>query len=412
MAAWVKRLAWVVALGASSAIARAADPFSVNAQTTSGSPQAVTASGSSLPDLVSNLIKSESQFAPLADRNISAGLRYGNVNNAIVITRNSTGTSATVAIPSINFQKTFTAGNSHDLNKQVEDFARKNGASTYGRFIRSIDQQSDLGLIDGNPLAATSLLAGQAYHQFGLMPEPFQPGQRWPNPLDQVAVPRLSFDLGGGATHSATGNGYFGRGEFSFGLRFSDRVGLALATPFLYREIGGANSFEAGEEVSLPILLLPPNGDRTFSWLLTPTASGGAAGSLDMASGGTFVGGSITSSLSYQFSGFVFTLANHFSYFHGLAVGGGQYKLDTDLEQELFKNGVKVTRFFGNSLFIDAGVTYTNSLQKAAVREYWSPEAGVGYRFSENAGLRVGYAGDFGPGFVVNGGSVQFYFNY
>ena len=298
--------------------ARADDPFGVNAQTTSGTPQSVTASGSSLPDLVSNLIKNQGQFSSLANQNISAGLRYGNLNNAILVTRNAAGTSATVSIPSINFSKVFTAANQHDLNKQIEDFARKNGANTYGRFIRSINQTSDLGIVDGNPVAATALMAGQAYRQFGLLPEPFVPGERWPDPLDQVATPRLAFDLGGGSTHSATGNGYFGSGAFSFGFRFGDRVGLTLTTPFMYRETEGANAFEVGEEVSLPIMIFARQGEGTLS----------------------------------------------------------------------------------------------NFLQKADVKEYWTPTAGVGIRFDEHAGLRVGYSGDFGHGFTVNGGSVQFYFNY
>lgn len=406
------RIFFVGAVSVLATVARAGDPFVVNAQTTSGTPQSVTASGSSLPDLVSNLIKSEGSFSSLSNQNVSAGLRYGNVNNAILVTRNAAGTSASVSIPSINFTKQFTAANQHDLNKQIEDYARKNGATTYGKFIRSIDQQSDLGIVDGNPLAATALMAGQAYKQFGLLPEPFMPGERRPDPLDQVATPRLAFDLGGGSTHSATGNGYFADGAFSFGLRFGDRVGLTLATPFMYREIQGANAFEIGEEVSLPILIVPSQGNRTLSWLVTPTAAGGVAGSLDLAAGGTFVGGGVTSSLSYQLDGFIFTLANHASYFHGVPVSAGRYKLDTALDQEVLKNGVKVTRYFGNALFVDAGVTYTNFLEKAAVKEYWTPTAGVGVRFNERAGLRVGYAGDFGHGFTVNGGSVQFYFNY
>ncbi|HWE02027.1 MAG TPA: hypothetical protein VG326_06415, partial [Tepidisphaeraceae bacterium] len=120
----------------------------------------------------------------------------------------------------------------------------------------------------------------------------------------------------------------------------------------------------------------------------------------------------ITSSLSFQLDSFVFTLADSYAYFHGFPISVGAYHFESNIDQELLKNGLKITKFFGNSLFVDASMTYSQFLQRADIRQYWSPAAGFGVRFSSHAGLRVGYACDFSRDFVVNGGNLDFYLNY
>ena len=394
-----------------TSISRADAPFGITAQSTSGTPQTITSSGSSVVDLVRNVIKDESQFSALSNQGVSASLRYGGINNAIQFSKNASNTSTTVSIPSIHFTRTFTGANAADVEKQIEDFAKKNGASIYGDFLRSINEHSTLGVADGNPLATTALLADYSYSLFGLQPAPFA----FEDPMDKLdatAEPRWRFDSWGGVSHADTGDGYFAGGAFTLAFRFTDRVGLSLATPFTYRNVGGASIFDVGEEVSLPILAIKPKGDRTISWLITPTFIAGAGGSIDAAAGGIFLGGGATSSLSYQLSTFTFTLANQLDYFHGVPIQIGDYKFDTNLNQEVLKNGLKVTKIFGRTFFVDASITRSDFLQGAAIDHYWTPAAGVGVRFGANAGLRVGYFGDFAHGFNVNGGDIQLYLNH
>jgi hypothetical protein len=390
---------------------RADDPFLITAQSTTGTPKTVIVSGSSIVDLVRNAIKNESQFATLANQGVSANLRYGGINSAIQFSKNASNTSTTVSIPSIHFTRTFTGANASDVEKQIENFAKKNGANIYGDFLRHINEHSTLGVTDGNPLATTALLADYSYTLFGLQPAPFafeDPMDR----LDATAEPRWRFDSWGGVSHTDSGDGYFAGGAFTLAFRFGDRVGLSLATPFTYRNVDGASIFDVGEEVSLPILAIKPKGDRTLSWLITPTFIAGAGGSIDAASGGIFMGGGATSSLSYQLSTFTFTLANQLDYFHGVPIQIGDYKFDTNLNQEVLKNGLKVTKIFGRTLFVDASITRSDFLQRAAIDHYWTPGAGAGIRLGDNAGLRIGYVGDFARRFNVNGGDIQLYLNY
>src|SRR6185437_14268168 len=165
------------------------------------------------------------------------------LNNAVIVTKNAADTSATLTIPSIGFTKTFTGTNSKDLEKQILDFARKDGAHVYGNFIRSLNATTDLGVTDGNPLATTALLANQSFLQFGLQPAPVPPGEGIPNPLDQVATSNIRFDFSAGYSHTHTGSGYYATGAFSLGFKFGDRVALVFDTPFSYRNVQGADVY-------------------------------------------------------------------------------------------------------------------------------------------------------------------------
>ena len=102
--------------------ALAQDPFAINAQTTSGPPTQVTATGSSMVDLVENLIESQQQFSNFQNQAFTASLDYGRVSDAIQFQRNAAGTSATVTIPSTGFSRTFTGADEAAVRKQIEDF--------------------------------------------------------------------------------------------------------------------------------------------------------------------------------------------------------------------------------------------------------------------------------------------------
>ena len=405
------RFAALLVLLVTNPAAFAQDLFNVSAQTTSGTPQTVNVAGSNLTDLVSQLIRNQDQFSTLQNRDISASLRYANISNAITIQKNATSTSASVIIPSIGLNKTFVAANSDDLKNQIIDYVKNNGATVYGKFLRVVNEQSDVGVTDGNPLAATAMLADHQYFTFGIDPAPFEAPET-PNRLDSVSTPRFRFDAGGGIEHTRIGDGYFVRGALDTAFRFTDQLGLVFSTPFVYRNIEGGNIYQVGEEVALPIGIIPGRGNGGLAWTLAPYGTVGAAGSVELAAGGTFAGGGVTSSLAYTLGGFTFTLADHFSFFRGYPVHFGDYHFHTDLQQQVLKNGLKVSKTFAGSVVLDAQLTYTNFLERADIRDYWSPGAGVSLRFGAHAGLRVGYQADLAGTLRVHEGDLFLYVNY
>ena len=222
----------------------------------------------------------------------------------------------------------------------------------------------------------------------------------------------LRLDLNGGYFESGDGNGYFAQATLHKDFRINDRVGLSFGLMVNYRNQEDAQAYHIGSEVALPVLILPSTGDRSFSWQLTPAFLSGGSGSVDLAAGGLFYGGGITSSVSYRFDPFTVTMANHYSFFQGYPVGVGGYHFDTEVNQQLLKNGFKVTYALNPGCGLEFGATYTNFLNASRVRNYWSPDGGIVFRLGDNGGLRIAYQGDFTGGFRDNGGVIQFFFGY
>jgi hypothetical protein len=390
--------------------ASAADPFVLTAETTSGTPSSVTASGHSLPDLVSNLVTTKDRFASFDGAAFRASLDYGGVRNALRFQQNAAGTSATVSIPSTGFSRTFTGSSEGEVRDKIRDFLLKGGAREYARFLRTVNERSLIGVTDGNPLAATAILANTSFYKFGLQRGPFDAGGTI------YAAPEgggLRFDFGGGYANTDDGDGYFLAASLSSVTRLTRNVGLSFSTPFVYREVEGAQVFTGGFEAALPIVLTAPYTGRGATWQLTPGFLSGATGSVDLAAGGTFLGGGITSSLAVPLGdAATITVGNGFYFFEGYPIHVADYEWDTDLSQQVLKNGIKFTQALGPGAFADVSITHTAFLQDAATRTYLTPGAAIGLRFNRTSGLRVAYQGDFADGFNSHGGTVTLFFNY
>ena len=403
-------LAAVAALVATTSTVRADDPFVLTAETTTGSPIAITASGSSLPDLVDDLVSRENEFGAFEGEAFTASLDYGRVREAIRFQQNATGTSATVTIPSTGFSRTFTGDNEREVRDQIRDFLLKEGAKEYARFLRTVNQHSLIGVADGNPLAATALLANASFFKFGLQRSPYDAGGT------VYAAPRgggLRFDLGGGFASTDDGDGFFVSAALSSVTRFNRHVGLSLSSPFTYRRVEDAEVFLGGFEAALPVVITAPRTGRGATWQVTPSFLSGAAGSLDLAAGGTFLGGGVTSSLAVPFGEHAtVTVGNGIYFFEGYPIDVGDYEFDTELSQQIVKNGVKFTRALGRAFFADASLTHTAFLREAALDSYLTPGAAIGLRFNRTSGVRVAYQGDHGDGFSSHGGTVTVFFNY
>lgn len=398
---------FAVALSA-AAHATAQAPFVVSAQTTSGPPSQVTASGSSIVDLVQNVVESKAQFAAFEDQAFNASLDYGRVTDAIRLQRNAAGTSATVTLPSTGFSRTFTGNDEDEVREKIEDFLLKEGAKEYARFLKTVNERSLLGVTDGNPQAATAVLSTSSFSKFGLQRSPLDAGSlAGGTPFGGG----LRLDLTGGLIDTDEGDGLYATGALSSVSRLGDRIGLSVALPFGYREVEDAKVYMGGIELGLPVVILKPLIGRGAVWQVTPNVVGAAAGSEDLGAGGMFFGGGITSSLSLPFGDTAaITVGNGLYLYEGFPLDIGEYEFDTDLSQQVMKHGIKLTQNLG-PLFVDAGVTYTDFLQASAIDNYLSPTIGIGAGLG-SLGLRVAYQGDFGDDYRSHGGMVSVYLNY
>src|SRR5688500_18219613 len=277
----------------------AAEPFSLTA---SGGGQTITATGDNVVDLAGNLMDAEEQFLALDNEDVTGSLRYGGLNNAVLFTRNAAGTNATLTIPSTGFSRTFTAANEDELEDEIRDFFEQEGADAYADFLAEINKQTSLGVNDGNPLATTALLADMGFYRFGFITR--RPGG------EGIPLP-AGFDvrIAGGVSDADAGNddddelsGSFASLGLGASFRFGDRVALTWANNFRYREVEGAQVYQYGSNLALPIALIPGN-EGGLSWRIAPAFVGGFGGSWDLAAGGILVGGQITNSVSLHGGG-------------------------------------------------------------------------------------------------------------
>lgn len=383
---------------------RADDLFTLNARSTADPTISVTATGENLVDLVGNLIETEEEFISLANQNVAGSLDYAGVEDAILFTRNAAGTRATLRIPSTGLDRTFSADEEEELEEQIEDFIKADGAEEWARFLREINERSLVGISDGNPLATTARLSDAAFYRFGLLPNPFRAAED-----GALTTSEWRAELGGGRIEADTINGHFAILRLSTAFRLSDNVAFAFVSPLGWRSYEGSDVFDGGTVLALPIGLLIPEGESGWGWTLTPTVAAGIGASFDMSAGSMLWGGGITSSLSYYSGPLTVTLANQFSAYEGRPLDIGEYEFETDVSQRILKNGLRVVYEIGDG-FVDGGLTHTRFLEDAAVEDYVSPTAGVGLRLGESSGVRLSYRGDYADDFRTHAGWVHLFF--
>ncbi len=156
------------ALAALPGLVQASDLFQVTAITTSGAPLTISAGGENMPDLIENVINTQGDFAQLGSRDFSGTLTYAGVPNAMIVDVNAEGTQAVLRIPSTGLVKVFNAANREDLEDQVVDWIKEDGSSEYAKFLREIEKESLVGVVDGNPSSATAFMANHIFDRYAL----------------------------------------------------------------------------------------------------------------------------------------------------------------------------------------------------------------------------------------------------
>lgn len=375
-----------------------------------GTTNQVKAGGSSVLNLITNLSNNEAQFTPFGNQNYTAALNYAGISNAMKITQSFDAAGHRIInlkVPSVGVNRTFSSANG-DLGQQIKDYLKTDGLADLGRFQQIVDQTSLAGVVDGNPMAATALLADAGYQQFALHP---RPGGGNSDDSSLAGHGQSWYSVQGGAVDAGGVSGAYVNFNIASEYHFNDHVALAFNAPGRWLTLQGANVFMGGALLGLPINIIPGDGGNGVAWQVTPAAHAGLVGSADFASGGLIYGGQVNSSLNYTIDGLTFTLADEAGYFHGASLDIAGYNFSTDLDQWVFKNGVQITKTWGH-FFIDASGTWTNFLRNAYVDGYLTPEAGLGFRWGKNNanGIRIAYTGNFGNHYHTNGGSVLLFF--
>jgi hypothetical protein len=380
--------------------------FTLTAQTTGATPQSVVIADNHLLDLTFDLVNSKNGFSSIAGQPYTAGLTWGGVKNAMVFTGNSTGTTVTVTIPQTGFSQTFTGATSQAVQTQIKQFIERDGETTIAAFNKSIDQESPLAVIAGNPQAMTEIYSMDAFNRYGMDPTfGFMPKSKG----DGL---QIGADFNGGRASTTAGSESYAAADIFGGIRFSSNFGLSWAIPMEFRNNDGAATYMLGFQLGAPITILPDNGNNGVFWEITPWGTVESGYSPDLAVGGLVGGGGGTSSLNLRTGNWVWTLADQWSYQTGLPFHYNDYHFDTSANQEITTNGGKVTYNFGPGYFIDGGAAYTDVLSTARVTDYITITAGMGAHVGTNSGFRVSYDGDYGHRYRDFGGTIDAWWSF
>ena len=410
-------LALTIALtiGGLTGRARAADPIVVQV-TSIGGPAPVTASGSSLLDILEDAIESQGAFAGFDGTAFTASLAVGGVADVATVAVNAAGTSATLSFPLIGFSQTFTGSDEEDLQEQIEDFIQQDGASTYARVIDALNQRSLIAVVDGNPGSATARLGLASFRRWGLAPtwtpsitvagDAFTDGSRLRLDLAASILERGDFD----STAASLG--------LSGGLAINDSIGLALSGLVVYEDIEGADMVQAGLELALPITLLgdrvreiavdpaadadgngaADHGARTepggLRLQLTPFAAAGLGGSVDLGQGASFWGLGAAASLGVDLGPVTLSGGASFTQYGGIDLDYDDYEFQTDVDQRLLTIGGLASLPLGDGLSLSAGLSWSTYLDDAAVEDWINPEVALSLG-SPSFRARLGWIGTF-----------------
>jgi hypothetical protein len=347
--------------------------------------------------LIEDLLNQQGDFSGLGPQpTYTATLDYLGVANAVVLDLSLNGTSLILSLPSTGVVVPFTGATPAAVERQVEDWVKEQGTNAWAKFLQAMNGKAPAALLDGNPRATTALMANSAYRRFGLHDRHTRLGYQ-EQEVARFGTFGVTLEVGGG---SASTNQFSGLRALDGSLEISGelgkRIGLALSIIGQYRDYKGADLYDAGVELGVPIRLRRPSEGEDLYWGVTPVIQVGGGASKDFAAGGLFMGGGLVNSVAKQLGDFEVGMGNELVYYNGLPIDNiGDYDFDTHLDQLVMKNGLRLTWRPMSLLYAETGLTVTNFLlDEAALSYYASPFVAGGVRVGRYLDLRASYEAD------------------
>ncbi len=393
-------LAATVLLAAIPQSSHAADLFTVSA--TDGFTT-TRAGDKNIVDLISRLVRAEGEFLPFNGVAFNAALNYAGVRNAIQFIENAAGTSVTLGIPSTGLSRTFNGPTRSDVDDQITAFLKKDGADEMAKFLKAMNQRSLVAVSDGNPNSATARAASQSFSSYGMTDAETNDEKENPDEGGTRSGFGMVADVG-----TIDANGIKGQ-VYSLPLyarfKLSKRVGLNFDIPLSYADFEGSTVFGFGLGVAVPIKAIPRTKDSPWYWQITPFGGATVSGSADFAAGGMLANGGIVSLLAHDFGKMTLSMGNQLSIHEGVPITVGDYRFDPGVSQQILKNGLKLDVPFARRWVFDLYGIHTKFVEDAAVDQYFTVGAGIGYKRIPKPGSAKKSTGYIKLGFYADIGS-------
>lgn len=334
---------------------------------------AFSVSGQSLIDLTENLLRAQDKFAALEGQEWRAAVRYFAVPGALEVESNASRTDVWLRSPLTGLEQRFQGGSAREVEEAMTDWFKAEGAAQMAELDQAIRRQSAVALSDGNPNAATALLATSAFRTFAMG--------------GVTSGIEYSFGQFSVDTPAGTMDGDQHKLILKPSFRIGDRFAVLWDIPIDHTEIEGTGIYGIGSNLGLRVNLLKPSEERRAAWSLAPFAGAMGRASEDAATGALVWHYGGTSRFNFALTRNIqLTIGNQVSVFDDIPVTYDDYEFELDISQTIVKNGVGVAFFPRDRIAVDALLVHTHFLDEAAIDNYWSAGGGLRYRFGDGGG--------------------------
>ncbi|MBL9210539.1 MAG: hypothetical protein JNL92_08710 [Opitutaceae bacterium] len=397
----------LAALALSAVNAAAVEPFVVTATTTDNLPPVTLSSASpNFFDFISSIVNTRGAFQTLTNRSYNGTMTFLGVRDAIQVSANAPGTAVNIALAPIGFNRTFTGPSKDAVDDQIERFFKTEGAGTIADFLKAVAERSPIAVTDGNPNAATAVEAATSFFGQGF------------TTLDELGA---GLDAAAGAAQPRFGGislglntGKFEAGAFEGTLfEFSgtllnvggDTVRLVVPVHANYLELdGGSKVGGAGFSLTLPVRFQKMGKDNPINWRVTPLFGLSVRGSADLASLSPLWTAGVVNTIDYRLAPkWVVSLVNQLTVHKSFSVSYDDLEFDPEVDQQILKNGIRVTTPLARRVIADGFVIDTRFLKDAAVEQFWTIGGSLAFRVAQRWNLVLGVNYDTGDDFKAFG---------
>ena len=337
-----------------------------------------------LIDITTDLILNQGAFSPLFGQDYVATLDYAGAAQAITFDQNAAGTTLTITFAT-GFSIVLNGTDRADLQRQFEDFIKDGGAQEYARLLKLINTISTLGVTDGNPNATTALMHRGSFYRYGfLMPGSSQgrlekPGlEGWVRQQEDAVPGGWVFGYRPHYTHirADDGRGNMAGFDFTAGTPLNDNAGFSIGLSAHYVNYEGSRVLHATAEVAMPLALIVPTEERPVLWELTPYAQMSVGASADLLNGAILPGVGVVSGFHFESGDWLISIANQIGHSDSLEIEFEDGEYDPEISQQLLSNAIRGTAALSEDSWFFLGIGHHEFLNKAAVKNWVSPEAG------------------------------------
>jgi hypothetical protein len=370
----------------------------------------ISRSNSSFIDLNKEIFGTKNELVVLDNQSYLAQFTYYGIPNAMTVNSNATGTVVTLKSDLTGLNRTFTGPTRGNVKDQIEDFFLNEGGGELKKLDKEVSKRSAASITDGNPMAATALLADSIFGSgaFG------KTSTEKSGKEADATRSKLYFGIGSGLSFSAfqvdtpNGNSLDGIAlsvpvELMLGTK---RVNVKLDAPLNYTEIEGTAIYGGGLNASLNYRPFMFDADSDWEWKLSPTFGAMGRGSLDGANASILFHYGLSNQIAYRIGGSTFiSLGSQLTQFGNLGFEMFGIDFAKDIDQNILKNGLKVSHYFG-SFNLVGFIIDSRFLEDAAVDSYQTLGTEVIWNVTDLFSLNLGFKQDISNIFMSS--SVYF----